>query len=73
MASYEKIIKYVVERFQQALSPLDKIVENQEKIIRQNAELQATLTKIYHRSVIKEEEEEKEEDLTLPEDEDLSV
>jgi len=48
----------MVEKFQQALGPLDKIVENQEIIIGQNKELQETLNKIYIRSLNKTNAEE---------------
>jgi hypothetical protein len=47
--SYEKIVKYIVEKIQHALSPLEKIVENQEIIIEQNARIQETLDNIYHK------------------------
>jgi hypothetical protein len=49
VTSYQKLVKNIMEKFQQALSPLDKIVENQETIISQNALFQETLTKIYQR------------------------
>jgi hypothetical protein len=57
VASYEKIVKYVVERFQQALAPLEKIIENQETIIRQNTLLQETVNKISQRGSVKTNED----------------
>lgn len=39
LASYDKIIKYIVEKFQQALYPLQEITKNQEIIIAQNKQV----------------------------------
>ncbi|QDR83012.1 hypothetical protein [Sporomusa termitida] len=39
LASYDKIIKYIVEKFQQALYPLQEITKNQEIIIAQNKQI----------------------------------
>lgn len=39
MASYDKIVKYMVERFQAALAPLEQIVKNQQIMIAQNKQI----------------------------------
>lgn len=39
LASYDKIIKYIVEKIQQALYPLQEITKNQEIIIAQNKQI----------------------------------
>ncbi len=46
MASYEKIIKYVVEQIQLAMSPLKTIAENQQTLIQQNEAIIQLLEKI---------------------------
>ena len=48
MASYEKIVKHVIEKFEQALSPLREIAGNQEVIIKQNIELQELLKNLHY-------------------------
>lgn len=39
MASYDKLIKYLVEKFQSALAPLDQIAKNQSIMIAQNKQI----------------------------------
>ena len=39
LASYDKIIKHIVEKFQVALAPLERIAKNQEIIIAQNKQV----------------------------------
>lgn len=39
MASYDKVIKHLVEKFQVALAPLERIAKNQEIIIAQNKQV----------------------------------
>ena len=39
MASYDKVIKHLVEKFQIALAPLERIAKNQEIIIAQNKQV----------------------------------
>ncbi|MDF2571234.1 MAG: hypothetical protein K0R55_2838 [Sporomusa sp.] len=39
LASYDKIVKYLVEKFQTALSPLEQISRNQDIIIAQNKQM----------------------------------
>lgn len=39
LASYDKIVKYLVEKFQTSLSPLEQIARNQEIIIAQNKQV----------------------------------
>lgn len=46
MASYDKIVKYLAERIEQALAPLDKIVQNQTIIIAQNKQVIDLLSQI---------------------------
>ncbi len=46
MASYDKIIKYLAERIDRALSPLEKAIENQNIIIAQNKQMIDLLTQI---------------------------
>lgn len=46
LASYDKIIKYVVEKFQAALSPLEQVTKNQEIIIAQNKQIIDLLSKL---------------------------
>lgn len=46
MASYEKVVKYVTERFETALTPLQAMIKNQEIIIVQNRQIVELLEKI---------------------------
>lgn len=46
MASYEKVVKYVTERFETALTPLQAMIKNQEIIIVQNRQMVELLEKI---------------------------
>lgn len=46
MASYEKIMKYLVEKFQASLAPLEQITKNQEVIIVQNKKVIDLLTQL---------------------------
>lgn len=46
MASYDKIVKYVVDNFHSAVSPLQDVTKNQEIIIVQNKQIIALLEKI---------------------------
>ena len=46
MASYDKIIKYLAERIDRALSPLEKAIENQNIIIAQNKQMIDLLAQI---------------------------
>lgn len=39
LASYDKVIKHLVEKFQVALAPLERIAKNQEIIIAQNKQV----------------------------------
>ncbi|MGL5511621.1 MAG: hypothetical protein ACRDBM_00070 [Sporomusa sp.] len=39
LASYDKIIKYLVEKFQTSLAPLDSIARNQEIVVSQNKQI----------------------------------
>lgn len=39
LASYDKLVKYLAERIQTALTPLDRISQNQEIIIAQNKQI----------------------------------
>lgn len=47
MASYDRVIKYLVEKFEAALAPLGTITKNQEVIIVQNKQLIDLLQRIY--------------------------
>lgn len=46
MASYEKVVKYVTDRFETALTPLQAMIKNQEIIIVQNKQMVELLEKI---------------------------
>lgn len=46
LASYDKVIKYLVEKFQAALSPLEQMTKNQEIIIAQNKQIIDLLAKL---------------------------
>ncbi|SMD09263.1 hypothetical protein [Sporomusa malonica] len=46
LASYDKIIKYVVEKIQAALSPLEQMTKNQEIMIAQNKQIIDLLAKL---------------------------
>lgn len=46
MASYDKIVKYLAERIDRALSPLEKAIQNQDIIIAQNKQIIDLLTQI---------------------------
>lgn len=46
LASYDKVIKYLVEKFQAALSPLEQMTRNQEIIIAQNKQIIDLLGKL---------------------------
>jgi len=46
VASYEKVVKYVTERFETALTPLQAMIKNQEIIIVQNRQIVELLEKI---------------------------
>jgi len=46
LASYEKVVKYVTERFETALTPLQAMIKNQEIIIVQNRQMVELLEKI---------------------------
>ncbi|VBB06750.1 Hypothetical protein LUCI_1986 [Lucifera butyrica] len=39
MNSYDKMLKYVVEKFQAGVSPLQQIARNQETLISQNSQI----------------------------------
>lgn len=39
MASFDRVIKHLVEKFQTALAPLEKVVKNQEIMIAQNKQI----------------------------------
>lgn len=45
MASYDKMVKYLAEKFQAAVSPLTDIIHNQEIIIGQNKQIINLLTR----------------------------
>jgi hypothetical protein len=58
LASYDKIVKYIVEKLQMALSPLQEITKNQEIIIAQNKQmidLLATLSNSRETGIVQEE------------------
>ncbi|SDD97499.1 hypothetical protein [Sporomusa acidovorans] len=46
LASYDKIIKYIVEKIQSALLPLEQIAKSQEIIIAQNKQIIDLLTQL---------------------------
>ncbi|WP_425059315.1 hypothetical protein SCACP_39980 [Sporomusa carbonis] len=46
MASYDKLVKYLGDKFQAGLSPLGEIIKNQEIIITQNKQIIDLLTRI---------------------------
>jgi hypothetical protein len=46
LASYEKVVKYVTDRFETALTPLQAMIKNQEIIIVQNKQMVELLEKI---------------------------
>ncbi|HWR43560.1 hypothetical protein [Sporomusa sp.] len=46
LASYDKIVKHIVEKFQAALSPLEQVTKNQEIIIAQNIQMIELLAKM---------------------------
>lgn len=46
MASYDKLVKYLADKFQVAVSPLTQIEKNQEIIIGQNKQIITLLTRI---------------------------
>ncbi|HWR05756.1 hypothetical protein [Sporomusa sp.] len=58
LASYDKIVKYIVEKLQMALSPLQQITQNQEIIIAQNKQmidLLATLSNSRETGIVQKE------------------
>jgi hypothetical protein len=52
LASYDKIVKHIVENFQASLSPLREITKNQQIIIVQNKQIIDQLEKISSRTIL---------------------
>ena len=46
MASLDRMVKYLVEKLQVSLAPLEQIPRNQETIIEQNKQIIALLTRL---------------------------
>lgn len=46
MASYDKLVKYLADKFQAAVSPLGQITQNQEIIIAQNKQIISLLVQL---------------------------
>ena len=45
MASYDRLVKYLADKFQAAVSPLSEIIQNQEIIIAQNKQIINLITR----------------------------
>ena len=52
MATYDKIVKHIIENFQTSLSPLREITKNQQIIIVQNKQIIDHLEKITSRTLL---------------------